>query len=163
MIRSISAFFLAGSLALAGAAAAHEKSPAPAPSVPAVESNAAPAIAVADRFSKALQTGDLDTVGTLLAEDVLILENGGAERSRGEYLGHHAISDAAFLKDAHVQRVRQTARVEGALAWIGTESEIHASKDGQAVTLLSTETLILRESAEGWRIVHIHWSSRPKK
>ena len=94
---------------------------------------------------------------------MLILESGGAERSRDEYLGHHAKGDAEFLKSAHVQRLRQTARVEGVLAWIGTESEIHTSKDGKPVTLLSTETMILRQSGEAWRIVHIHWSSRPKK
>ena len=164
MIRSFSVFLLlAGSLALAGAAAAHEKTPAPSPSVPAVDARTAPALAVVERFSTALQAGDLDTVGTLLADDVLILESGGAERSREEYLGHHAISDAAFLKASHVQRLRQTAQTEGTLAWIGTESEIHTSKDGQPLTVLSTETMILRESAEGWRIVHIHWSSRPKK
>ena len=90
------------------------------------------------------------------------LESGGAERSRDEYLGHHAKGDAEFLKSAHVQRLRQTARVEGVLAWIGTESEIHTSKDGKPLTLLSTETMILRQSGEAWRIVHIHWSSRPK-
>ena len=123
----------------------------------------APAEAVADRFSTALQAGDLGTVGGLLAEDVLILESGGAERSRAEYLQHHAISDSEFLKTAHVQRLRRTARIEGGMAWIGTESEIHTTKDGQPLALLSTETMVLRETPSGWRIVHIHWSSRPKK
>lgn len=124
---------------------------------------AAPAVAVVERFGKALAAADFKTVESLLDADVLILESGGAERSRAEYLGHHAISDAQFLKGAHSQLKRRRAWVEGDLAWVGSESELHASKDGKPLTLLSTETMVLRRTPEGWRIVHIHWSSRPKK
>ncbi|WP_379655388.1 nuclear transport factor 2 family protein [Pseudoxanthomonas sp. UC19_8] len=51
----------------------------------------------------------------------------------------------------------------GELAWVGSESELHASKDGKPLTLLSTETMVLKRGTQGWRIVHIHWSSRPKR
>lgn len=156
-------FVLAASLAASGAAMAHSQASTPDAPTSAADVATAPAEAVVDQFSTALQAGDLDTAGGLLAEDVLILESGGAERSRAEYLQHHAISDAEFLKTAHVQRLRRTARVEGGIAWIGTESEIHTTDDGQPLALLSTETMVLRETPAGWRIVHIHWSSRTKK
>lgn len=142
---------------------AHNDKPHAAPKPATVEAAAQPAVAVVEAFSKALQAGDLKRAGALLAPDVLILESGGAERSREEYLGNHAISDAAFLKGAHVQVKQRTARVQGALAWVGTESEIHATKDGKPLTLRSTETMILKKTGNDWRIVHIHWSSRPKK
>lgn len=128
-----------------------------------VPAAASAAVAVAERFGTALSSGDLATVGSLLAPDVLILESGGAERSREEYLGHHAISDAAFLKGAHRQLLRQRARTAGEFAWVGTESELHAQKDGKPVTVQSTETMVLKQTADGWRIVHIHWSSRTKR
>ena len=118
---------------------------------------------MAERFNAALSSGDLATVGSLLAPDVLILESGGAERSREEYLGQHAVSDAAFLKGAHRQLLRQRARVAGEFAWVGTESELHAQKDGKPLTVQSTETMVLKQTADGWRIVHIHWSSRTKR
>ncbi|MEO2192562.1 MAG: nuclear transport factor 2 family protein, partial [bacterium] len=121
------------------------------------------AVAVAERFNRALSSGDLATVEALLAADVLILESGGAERSREEYMGHHAVSDAAFLKGAHRQLLRQRARAAGEFAWVGTESELHAQKDGQPLTVQSDETMVLKETADGWRIVHIHWSSRTKR
>lgn len=35
--------------------------------------------------------------------------------------------------------------------------------DGEPLTLLSTETMALGKTGADWRIVHIHWSSRPKK
>lgn len=160
-------------LALAGAvtanaqtkpAAAHAHHPQSAPTagmdIPAVTQDA---VAVVEQFGKALAAGDLNTVRTLLDADVLILETGGAERSRAEYMDHHAISDAQFLKGAHSQLQHRRARNAGDLVWVGSESELHATKDGTPLTLLSTETMVLKKTGADWRIVHIHWSSRPKK
>ena len=146
-------------MALAHGPEAHAKT---TPSSP-VDDRAELVVEVIEQFSAALQAGDLERAGELLADDALILESGGAENSREEYLGGHAIHDAAFLKEAHVVVTHRTARVEGPLAWVGTESELHTTKDGKPKTLLSTETMVLKQSATGWRIVHIHWSSRPKR
>lgn len=172
-MRSI-AVTLAGVFALGGAIAVDGKStnPLASPAQPAaatpnvqvdVPAAAESAVAVVDQFGRALASGDLETAGTLLEADVLILEAGGAERSRGEYLGHHAISDAAFLKGTHSKLKQRRARIYGDMAWVGSESELHASKDGKPLTLLSTETKVLERIGAGWRIVHVHWSSRPKR
>lgn len=123
---------------------------------------AAAAVAVVDQFAAAIKAGDRERAGALLAEDVLILESGRAQRSRAEYLGDHAVNDAAFLKDARIQITRRTAREQGDLAWVATESELQASKDGTSLTRLSSETMVLKNTSAGWRIVHIQWSSRPK-
>lgn len=156
---SLTAFAFIPGMALAHGPEAHAKTAASSP----VDDPAKPVVDVVERFSAALQAGDLERAGELLSDDVLILENGGAENSREEYLGGHAIHDAAFLKEAHVVVARRTARVEGPLAWVGTESELHTTKEGKAMTLLSTETMVLKQTATGWRIAHIHWSSRPKR
>ena len=160
----LQASMLASAIALSLSAFAHDpKAHVENPPASAINEQAQPAVTVVEQFSGALQAANFDKVRALLADDVLILESGGAERSREEYLGHHAISDAAFLNGAHVQVKQRTARVEGPLAWVGTESELHATKDGKALVLLSTETMILKKVGVDWRIVHIHWSSRPKK
>ncbi len=127
-----------------------------------VSEQAHAAVETVDRFSAALKAGDLKTVESLLDAEVLIIESGGAERSRQEYLSHHASSDAKFLKDAHVQLLHRTAKRGGDLVWVGSESEIHMQKDGKPFTLLSAESMVLKEVGGSWRIVHIHWSSRPK-
>lgn len=155
---------LAGLIALSTPALAHDpKEHAPAAAETRINAQAQPVVAVVDQFTQALQAANFDQIRALLAEDVLILESGGAERSREEYFGHHAIADAAFLQGAHVQVKQRTARVEGELAWVGTESELHTTKDGKPMALLSTETMVLKKTGGDWRIVHIHWSSRPKK
>lgn len=124
---------------------------------------ARPAVEVVERFTSALKAGDLPQAGALLAPDALILESGGAERSREHYLADHARADAAFLKDAKIQLIHRTARVQGNLAWVGSESALHATGKQEPVTLLSTETMVLERTPQGWRIVHIHWSSQAKE
>lgn len=140
---------LALSIALASLSAG---SPAPAER---------PIVATVEVFGTALATGDMETVGKLLAEDVLILESGGAEHDRTEYLGHHAIADAEFLRGARIKVKRRMVRQSGELAWVGTEGEIETTKSGKPVTYFTTETMVLRYLRGEWRIVHIHWSSRP--
>jgi len=103
------------------------------------------------------------TVARLLDERVLILESGGAERSRDEYLGHHAISDAAFLRSAVITPKQRHAQVHGDTAWVASESEISTGQGAATKTLLSTETMVLRRRSGAWLIDHIHWSSRAKK
>jgi hypothetical protein len=120
------------------------------------------AVATVDRFSAALSSGDLAKAGAELDAHVLILESGGAERTAAEYLGGHAKGDAAFLKTAHQQLLRRTARVNGDFAWVASESELHLQREGKPVTVLSTETMLLQRRASVWTIVHIHWSSRRK-
>ncbi len=117
----------------------------------------------AETLNRLLATGRLEAVGVELDPTVLILESGGAEHSAAEYLGGHAKGDAAFLKTAHRQLIDRTARRSGDLVWVASESELHRTVDGKASTTLSTETMIVQRFGAAWKIVHIHWSSRPKR
>jgi len=128
-----------------------------------VPKEARAAAATVDRFFKALSAGDLKRAGRELDPQVVILESGGGEYSAAEYLNGHAKHDATFLKTAHHQPGRRTARVSGDLAWVASESELHIKKDGKPAVTLSAETMVLRSTAAGWKIVHVHWSSRTKK
>ncbi|ALN61924.1 IS3/IS911 family transposase [Lysobacter antibioticus] len=159
-LRFLTCFCAAALFALP--ALAHEGKHTP-PANSDVPAAAKPALETVERFSSALQSGDLAQAGSLLANEVLILESGGAEHSREQYLGGHAAHDAAFLKTARVRVLRRTARAEGDLAWVGTENEVHSSADEKPTILLSTETMVLKRTQSGWRIVHVHWSSRPKR
>jgi len=128
-----------------------------------VPEDAKAAVATVDRFFTALKAGELEKAGAELDPDVLILESGGAERSAVEYLGGHAKGDAAFLNDAHHELLRRKARTSGKFAWVASESELHVQRDGKPATIVSTETMVLRSDHAGWKIVHIHWSSRTRK
>ena len=155
MIRMAATMLVAWSLFTGGALAEP-----PRIDVPAAAQAAA---ATVDRFFDALSAGDLERAGAELDPQVIILESGGAEHSAAEYLGGHARDDAEFLKAAQQNLGRRTGRVSGDLAWIASESELQAQDDGRPVTILSTETMVLRATEAGWKIVHIHWSSRTRK
>ena len=133
---------------------------APAIDVP---DDAKAAAATVDRFFAALKAGELEKAGAELDPDVLILESGGAEHSAAEYLGGHAKGDAAFLKDARQVLLHRKGRASGKFAWVASESELHVQRDGKPATIVSTETMVLRSDHAGWKIVHIHWSSRSRK
>ena len=131
--------------------------------VQSIDPEAKDAVAALERFSTALSAGDLSAAGAELDPSVLILESGGAERTRDEYLGGHAKHDAEFLKTAHITLQRRIAEASGDLVWVGSESEIHASRGDKMLMISSTETAVLRKTAQGWKIVHLHWSSRAQK
>jgi len=118
-------------------------------------------VATVESFFRALASGNPESATRLLDSNVVIYESGGVERSRAEYAAHHVQSDAQFLKTAKQQVLSRTGDAVGDLAWVATEARITGSSGGKSVKLVSTETMILRKNADGWRIVHIHWSSRP--
>ena len=114
-----------------------------------------------DAFFKALAAGDLAKAESLLDPDVRIFESGGVERSAKEYAAHHMQGDAAFLKTATQAVSARTGAAVGDLAWVASEQRITGTSRDKPVDILSTETMVLQKTSDGWRIVHIHWSSRP--
>ncbi|MCI4568905.1 DUF4440 domain-containing protein [Lysobacter sp. CFH 32150] len=119
--------------------------------------------AAAKALHAALSSGDAAQVQALLDPEVLILESGGAERSRAEYAAHHLQADVEFLRHAKYVVQRQTGDRLGDMAWVATESSIDGESNGQSVKLTSAETLVLRKSTDGWKVIHVHWSSRPRQ
>ena len=124
-----------------------------------VAAEARDAISVVDAFGAAIKAADLAVAKDLLDVNALVLESGESERSRDEYMGSHAIADAAFMQSTVVTPRYRRARAQGDLAWVGTQSELERTKDGKPTVIYSSETMVLRKTGAGWKIVHIHWSS----
>jgi ketosteroid isomerase-like protein len=83
-----------------------------------------------------------------------------ASRPRNHILRQHS-ADAEFLATATVKRLSRTGKVSGDLAWTATEAQI-TTRGEKPADILSTETMLLRRTPQGWRIAHIHWSSHRK-
>ena len=130
---------------------------------PAAAEASTPQAAV-DAFQAALQSGDAAAAERWLAADVLIFEGGGAERSRAEYASHHLKGDMAFMQQVEIEPLKRASGGNATDAWVMSESRIRGkSSKGKPVDVASTETALLRNTPEGWRIVHLHWSSRDYK
>ena len=121
------------------------------------------AAATVDAFHAALRRGDTKAAAALLADDALIFESGGVERSKAEYAAHHLPADAEFSKAVASKMTRRAGHSAGALAWIASEGRATGSFRGRAIDSVSTETMVLRRTAGRWKIVHIHWSSAAKR
>jgi len=158
---------LAASLAAAAlcasplAALAHEPSKAspatPSSQLPKAAAEAARAV---DGFHAALRAGDTRAALGFLSDTALIYEAGGAERSKAAYASEHLAADAAFEASATEMPLRRTGGASGDLAWIATEGRVQAKTGEKLTDRLTTETAILRRTPAGWRIEHVHWSSR---
>lgn len=159
--RTLLALACSVSIIGAGPALAHDPVAKPtAASVDDVQAEAVAAASVVDAFHAALENGDTEAALALLAEDVLIFEGGAAERSKAEYAQHHLAADAAFSAAVPTTRSRRMARAIADSAWVASESRTTGQFNGRPVDSTSVETMILRRQADGWRIMHIHWSSR---
>ncbi len=112
---------------------------------------------------EAMSAGDAKRVQAALDPKVLIMEGGNVERSRAEYAGHHLPADLKFMQAINYKLERQTGDTVGDLAWVASEARLNGTREGKPVDLVSTETLVLKKAAAGWKVVHIHWSSRAAK
>lgn len=120
----------------------------------------ATAVATLEAFHHALEEGrDADAL-SLLAEDAVIFESGGVEASRAAYADRHLGADMAFLADMSVAVLGRDVREEADLAAITSRTRTTGTHDGRAIDLQGTETAVLARGNGGWRIVHLHWSSR---
>ena len=118
--------------------------------------------ATAEAFHLALQKGDRNAVLALLAPEVTISE-GGQTQSRDEYASGHLGEDFAFLKAARIKPISLASMPMGDTAMVGSESEVHATHDGIAKSMVSSEMLTLKQTSSGWKIVKVEWTSRPGK
>jgi uncharacterized membrane protein/ketosteroid isomerase-like protein len=117
--------------------------------------------AVADLLTHAIKDGDEAAIMAILAEDVLIFETGGAERSAVEYQGHHMPSDMAFIAAMEIERLERKSGSTGDVAWVSTRSRLSGTFRDSEIDIYSTESLVMARIDGQWRVTHIHWSSRP--
>ena len=113
-----------------------------------------------DAFHGALQKGDRAAALASLDEKVQIYEQGWVEHSRAEYEANHLASDLKFAQATSTTQTARDIAVLREFGYVTTESRTTGTFEGKSVDSINLETMVLRLSEKGWRIVHIHWSSR---
>ena len=147
-------------LLAAPVADAHEVKKAAAPTAASTPAAPAAALAALDAFHAALGRGD--TAGALarMADDVLIYEQGGAERSKAEYASHHLGSDAEFAKATRRELTSRRSFAAGDMVVVTSETRTTGRFRDRDIDTRGKETAVLRRSDRDWRIAHVHWSSQ---
>lgn len=115
---------------------------------------------VAHRLHDALASGDSARALELLADGARIYEGGHAE-TRAEYRAGHLAVDIEFAGAVDRERLAEHVQTAGSeVALYLSEYRTSGSFRGEEIDSHGTETLVLECRPEGWRIVHVHWSSR---
>ena len=117
-------------------------------------------MAVVRAFHEALTAGDSAGALAALAEDVVIYESGGVEASRAEYASHHLGADMMFAAAVTREVEHQTSGMSGDVAWVLSRSHTTGTFRDREMNTRGTETMLLRRTDDGWKITHVHWSSR---
>jgi len=110
-------------------------------------------------FKQALQAGDSLAVLDLLHPEARIYEGGHAE-TREQYRSGHLRSDIAFLGAVTSETIWESVVVGSDVAVYMSEYTVQGEYRGREIDSHGTETIALVPTEEGWRIRHIHWSSR---
>lgn len=113
-----------------------------------------------DAFHAALAAGEQEAALEQLAPDVIIFESGGAEMSRREYASHHLGADMEFSAAMEREVTDRHERIVGEVAYVLSHTRTTGTFRDREIDSSGVETMVLRRGDEGWKIVHIHWSSR---
>lgn len=110
-------------------------------------------------FHDALAAGDSTGALGLLHPDVRVYESGHAE-TLSEYRSGHLAADLEFA--GSTDREILDDHVSGGAGWALYLSEyrMEGTVRDREIETRGTETMLLLETGDGWRIRHIHWSSQ---
>lgn len=115
--------------------------------------------AVVHAFHGALATGDSARALDLLHPDVRVFEGGHAE-TLSEYRAGHLAADMEFSGSVERSVVSESVSGRGDRALYLSDYRMTGTFRGEEVDARGTETMVLVRTGDGWRIRHIHWSSR---
>lgn len=114
---------------------------------------------VVDSYHAALATGDSASAIALLADDVVILESGGAE-DKDHYRSGHLAGDIRFAAAVPRERSEIRVTVMGDVAWAWSTNTAQGRMGEREVNTRGAELMVLSRVGDTWLIRAIHWSSR---
>ena len=114
-------------------------------------------------YHQAIQDGDIEAAKGMLAEDLLLFEDGEAETSLKHYAKGHMKSDIAFSAQMKRKLQSQTSWIEGDTATVSSTYDLKTKYKGKLYHLKSAETMTLNQIDGQWVIMHMHWSNHQIK
>lgn len=115
------------------------------------------ALALRD-FQLALKNGDADAVLAQLADDVLILEGKGVERSKQQYASHHLQADIKYLQHIKTALLEQKLITSDEIVVSISRRQFTGTFKDKVIDRTGNETITLQLVDGRWLITHIHWS-----
>ncbi len=114
---------------------------------------------VVEAFHRALAAGDSASGLDLLHPEILIFEQGAAEDLQ-EYRSHHLAADIRFASQTTRHVIDSQVEIRGEIAIFTARAHTTGRIGDRDIDSSGVETMVLTLTEEGWKILHIHWSSR---
>jgi len=116
---------------------------------------------VVNAFMADLAGGQLDAARQLLTPDAIVMANGQVLGNRDGYIDGAAKGDAAALRVTQRDLLHRDVKTTADLGWVLSEKRLRGAQGPQGPReIVVTETMLLARTTAGWKITHIHWSSR---
>lgn len=115
--------------------------------------------AVVESFYAAMKSGDTAAAMRVMAPDAVFLESGGLE-TRAEYEANHLPADIKFESQVTGKRGPWRVTFQGDTAWMNALTEYEGTFDGDPVSFVSAQLVVMTRTDGDWQIRTIHWSSR---
>ncbi|MBL37648.1 MAG: hypothetical protein CMP07_04490 [Xanthomonadales bacterium] len=91
-----------------------------------------------------------------------VIAEGGRVETVDDYAAGHMKGDMEFLGQLSIETLSREMLAESETqATISSQSRMRGQARGRAIDVLSSETATLVKTDNGWRILHLAWSSRP--
>jgi ketosteroid isomerase-like protein len=116
-------------------------------------------ISVVEAFYGAIKKGDASAAMGVIAPDAVFLESGKLE-TRAEYEMNHLPADIEFESEVTGKRGPMQVKFDGNTAWVIAMTEYDGKFQGDPVSFVSAQLVVLTRDAGRWMIRSIHWSSR---
>ena len=122
--------------------------------------------AVAAAYLDAMESGDLDTAEKLFGSSSSVYESGGQEGTWKHYREHHLGPEIDAVESFTISRGESESHKsqDGSMAFVAWPIEYRiVLKGDRTIESKGTVTFVLVRGDDGFRIRHLHWSSRKKK
>ncbi len=120
--------------------------------------------AVVKAYHEAMARKDVDALKNLFHPDLVVFEAGGVDKGRDAYLEHHLGPELKELKSWTYGPMETSVLTGDPTSVVLCSFTYEAALDSGKISKgKATESMVLTRTAEGWRIRHLHWSSRAIK
>jgi ketosteroid isomerase-like protein len=118
--------------------------------------------AVVASFGRAVASADSTAALALLHPEVVIFEGGGWETLE-DYRKGHLRADINALQSLKQETLRDVITISGDLALSTREYATTGTRGERVIDNVGAESMVLVRTPAGWKIRHIHWSSRARR
>lgn len=114
--------------------------------------------AAIDKYDKAFQNKDVETVRSLLAPDVLLYEHSVRNDGLQDVFENHLKPEITEFEDLKVEFTDVRITPGTGLALLTRRYKVQGKLRGRDINASGNETMVWKKVGPDWKIAHIHYS-----